>query len=80
MFKKLFGLQNKIPDALSGVNFKKILETMKKNPELFKKISTEVKAKVELGQDETVATQEVAGKYKEELTEIFKDELKDIQK
>jgi len=56
------------------------LETMKKNPELFKKISTEVKAKVELGQDETAATQEVAGKYKEELTEIFKDELKDIQK
>jgi len=80
MFKKLFGLQNKIPSALSGVNFKKILDTIKKNPELFKKISEEVKAKVKLGQDENSATQEVAGKYKEELVEIFKDDLKDIQK
>jgi hypothetical protein len=80
MFKKLFGLQNKIPGGLPGVNFKKILEIIKKNPELFKKISTEVKEKVKLGQNETSATQEVAEKYKEELIEIFKNDLRDIQK
>jgi hypothetical protein len=43
---------------------------MEKNPELFKKIAEETKAKMDAGQDQTSASMEVMKKYETELKKL----------
>jgi len=55
---------------VSDEDVDKMLEVFNKNPELFKKIAEEIKAKTESGKDQMSATMEVMGKYKEELEKL----------
>ena len=45
----------------------KLIGVISKNPELFKKIALEAKAKIDSGMDQTKAMQEVMTKYKSDL-------------
>jgi len=49
----------------------KLLEAMLKNPELFQKIATEVKALEKGGKNQMAASMEVMKKYQNELRELM---------
>ncbi|KKP87404.1 MAG: hypothetical protein UR90_C0006G0007 [Parcubacteria group bacterium GW2011_GWC1_35_8] len=46
------------------------IKMMEKNPELFKTIATEVKAKIDAGADQQTASLEVMKKYEQELKKL----------
>ena len=49
----------------------KLLEAMLKNPELFQKIATEVKALEKSGKNQMAASMEVMKKYQKELRDLM---------
>lgn len=48
-----------------------VVKMMDKDPELFKKISGEIEAKVKSGQDQMYASMEVMKKYQSELQQLM---------
>lgn len=54
----------------SDAQIEMVMKMMEKNPELFKKISTEIEAKVKSGQSEMSASMEVMRKYQSELQKL----------
>ncbi len=48
----------------------KIIEMVTKNPELFQKMATEIKAKIDGGMDQMTASKEVMMKYQGDLKNI----------
>ncbi|MFA5933623.1 MAG: hypothetical protein WC795_00125 [Candidatus Paceibacterota bacterium] len=49
-----------------------IMKVVMENPELFKKIGEEIKAKTKAGMDETAASMTVMRKYQGELAKVMK--------
>ena len=47
-----------------------VIKMMEKNPELFKKIASEIQIKVKGGMDQMSASMEVMKKYEEELKKL----------
>jgi len=49
-----------------------IIKLMEKDPELFKKISKEIKQKMKEGKDQTLASMEVMRKYQGEIVKLMR--------
>lgn len=65
LLKKMLRTQG-IPEAQIDM----VLNMMEKNPELFKKIAEEIKAKIDGGMDQQTASMQVMQKYQEELKKL----------
>ncbi len=65
LLKKMLRTQG-VPEA----HIDRFIAMMKKNPELFKTIAMEVKAKVDAGSDHQTASIEVMKKYEQELKKL----------
>jgi len=65
LFKKMLRLKG-VPEAQIDM----FIKMMEKNPELFKTIALEVKAKVDSGADQQTASIEVMKKYEQELKKL----------
>jgi hypothetical protein len=65
LLKKMLRLQG-VPEAQIDM----FIQMMEKNPELFKKIAEETKAKMDSGMDQTSASMEVMKKYESELKKL----------
>ena len=66
LLKKMLRTQG-VPEAQIDM----FISMMEKNPELFKKIALETKAKMDSGMDQTAASMEVMKKYEAELKELI---------
>ena len=65
LLKKMLRTQG-VPEA----QIKMFVAMIEKNPELFKTIATEVKAKIDAGADQQTASLEVMKKYEQELKKL----------
>lgn len=65
LLKKMLRTQG-VPEAQIDM----FITMMEKNPELFKKIAEEVKAKMDAGADQQSASMEVMKKYEQELKKL----------
>jgi hypothetical protein len=65
LLKKMLRTQG-VPEAQIDM----FISMMEKNPELFKTIAEEVKAKMDGGMDQMTASMEVMKKYEEELKKL----------
>lgn len=65
LLKKMLRTQG-VPEAQIDM----VISMMEKNPELFKKIAEEIKAKIDGGMDQQIASIEVMQKYQEELKKL----------
>jgi len=65
LLKKMLRTQG-VPEAQIDM----FISMMEKNPELFKTIAEEVKAKMDGGMDQMTASTEVMKKYEEELKKL----------
>lgn len=63
MSKQLKGM----PPAMQD----KVLGMVEKNPDFFEKMAKEIKARVDKGEDQMMATQAVAMQYQKELQQMF---------
>ena len=69
MFKRML-MKKMLGKKLQGVSEAdqdKLFDMVEKNPELFQKIATEIKALQKSGKDQMAATVEVMSKYQNEL-------------
>ena len=69
MFKRML-MKKMLGKKLQGVSEEdqdKLFDMVEKNPELFQKIATEIKALQKSGKDQMAATVEVMSKYQNEL-------------
>ena len=64
LMKKMLG---KKLQGVSEADQDKLFDMVEKNPELFQKIATEIKALQKSGKDQMAATVEVMSKYQNEL-------------
>ena len=74
MFKDFF-LKKIIKSQLKGVpdaEVDRIIALVEKNPELFKKIGNEIKAKTKAGRSEMAASMEVMREHQSELQKALK--------
>ena len=74
MFKE-FLLKQVVKRQMKGIpegEIDRIVEVVGKNPEIFKKISDEIKAKVKSGRSEQAASMEVMRAHQAELQKILK--------
>ncbi len=72
---KDFLLKQMLKRQLKGLpeaEIDRIVELVGKNPEVFKKIGDEIKAKVKSGRSQTAATMEVMRAHQSELQKILK--------
>lgn len=51
----------------------RIIEMVDKNPELFMKIATETKEKIDAGKSKQEASMEIMAKYSDEFKKIYKN-------
>ena len=65
LLKKMLRTQG-VPEAQVDM----FISMIEKNPELFKNIATETKAKMDAGMDQMTASMEVMKKYEEELKKL----------
>ena len=65
LLKKILRTQG-VPEAQVDM----FISMMEKNPELFKNIATETKAKMDAGMDQMTASMEVMKKYEDELKKL----------
>lgn len=65
LLKKILRTQG-VPEAQVDM----VITMMEKNPELFKKIAEEIKAKIKEGKDQQSASLEVMQKYETELKKL----------
>jgi len=66
LLKKMLRTQG-VPEAQIDM----FISMMEKDPELFKKIAEETKAKMDAGQDQQSASMEVMRKYEKELKSLL---------
>lgn len=66
LLRKMLRTQG-VPEA----QIEMFIKMMEKNPELFKTIATEIKAKVDAGADQQAASMEVMKKYEAELKQLM---------
>jgi hypothetical protein len=55
-----------------------VVKLVQKNPELFKKIASEVKVEMDKGKDQMKASMEVMSKYKSEIEQAMKSSVSQI--
>lgn len=65
LLKKMLAKQGIPPEQIDM-----IIKMMEKDPELFKKIASEIQVKIKSGMDSNVASLEVMKKYEKELKEL----------
>ncbi|OGJ09674.1 hypothetical protein A2356_03965 [Candidatus Nomurabacteria bacterium RIFOXYB1_FULL_39_16] len=65
LLKKMLRTQG-VPEAQIDM----FISMIEKNPELFKNIATETKAKMDAGMDQMTASMEVMKKYEDELKKL----------
>ena len=65
LLKKMLRTQG-VPEAQIDM----VITMMEKDPELFKKIATEIQEKIKNGMDQTAASMEVMKKYESELKKL----------
>ncbi len=65
LLKKMLRTQG-VPEAQIDM----LITMMEKNPELFKKIAEEIKAKMDAGADQQTASMQIMQKYQEELKKL----------
>ena len=65
LLKKMLRTQG-VPEAQIDM----LITMMEKNPELFKKIAEEIKAKIDAGVDQQTASMQIMQKYQEELKKL----------
>ena len=65
LLKKMLRTQG-VPEAQIDM----FISMIEKNPELFKNIATETKARMDAGMDQMTASMEVMKKYEEELKKL----------
>jgi len=65
LIKKMLRTQG-VPEAQIDM----VLNMMEKNPELFKKIAEEIKAKTDAGLDQQTASMQVMQKYENDLKKL----------
>ena len=65
LLKKMLRTQG-VPEAQIDM----FITMMEKNPELFKKIAEEIKAKMDQGADQKTASMEIMKKYEEDLRKL----------
>ena len=65
LLKKMLRTQG-VPEAQIDM----LITMMEKNPELFKNIAEEIKAKIDAGVDQQTASMQIMQKYQEELKKL----------
>jgi hypothetical protein len=70
MFKKLILKKMLKAQGVPEEHIDMVLNMMEKDPELFKKIASEIQEKVKSGVDQTQAAMDVMKKYEEDLKKL----------